>query len=336
MDALLKTSLIDVPAHSSKMASPISRRYIGHVKTFPATVGRATLLVVLSALGFGSISVLTLLITRAGLPLVTAMAWRFVLASVLLGILANLGQLKSIPRFKIVRLLLIGAIGQAMITFLSLYALEYIPVGPLAFLFYTYPAWVALLAAVRRTERLTLVRVTALTLALVGVTVMVGAPSAEKLHPIGVALALGSALLYTVYLPTLEHVQTGVPAMLSAFLLVVGAGVSFMLAALFTGNLFVPAGAPLWANLFLLSLVSTVIAFSALIKGLAVLGPVRTAIIATVEPFFTAILGAIVLRDHLTPTTLIGGVLIAVAVLLIQWSGTRAEVPAAAGGAQLQ
>lgn len=307
------------------MASPISRRYIGHVKTSSATVGRATLLIVLSAVGFGSISVLTLLITRAGLPLVTAMAWRYVLASVLLGILANLSQLKSIPRFKTVRLVLIGGIGQATITYLSLYALEYIPVGPLAFLFYTYPAWVALFAAVRRTERLTLVRVTALTLALIGVTVMVGAPSAEKLHPTGVALALGSALLYTVYLPALEHVQIGVPAMLSAFLLVVGAGISFILAALFTGNLQVPAGAALWVNIFLLSLVSTVIAFSALIKGLAVLGPVRTSIIATVEPFFTAILGALVLRDRLTPTTLIGGALIAAAVLLIQWSGTRTE-----------
>lgn len=310
------------------MAVYHSRRYIGLVKISQATVGKATLLIVLSALGFGSISVLTLLITRAGLPLVTAMAWRYVLAAVLLAVIAQLGQLKSIPRFKIVRLVLIGGIGQAMITYFSLYALEYIPVGPLAFLFYTYPAWVALLGAVRRTERLTLVRITALTMALVGVTVMIGAPSAEKLHPIGVALALGSALLYTIYLPALEHVQSGVPAMLSAFLLIVGAGISFILAALFTGNLQLPAGASLWANIFLLSLVSTVIAFSALIKGLAVLGPVRTAIIATVEPFFTAILGAIVLRDRLTATTLIGGMLIAAAVLLIQWSSTRAEAMA--------
>ncbi len=295
------------------------------VQTSQATVGRATMLIVLSALGFGSISVLTLLITRAGLPLVTAMAWRYILASLLLGAIAHLSQLKAIPRFKIVQLVLIGGIGQAIITFLSLYALEYIPVGPLAFLFYTYPAWVALLGAVRRTERLTLVRTTALAMALIGVTVMVGAPSAEKLHPVGVALALGSALLYTIYLPALEHVQSGVPAMLSAFLLVIGAGISFILAALLTGNLHVPAGASVWANIFLLSLVSTVIAFSALIKGLAVLGPVRTAIIATVEPFFTAILGAVVLRDRLTLTTLIGGVLIAAAVLLIQWSSTRAE-----------
>ena len=312
------------------MAAHYSRRYIAHVKTSvpPATVGRATLLIVLSALGFGSISVLTLLITRAGLPLVTAMAWRYVFASLLLGVLANVSQLKHIPRYRIVRLVLIGGIGQAMITYLSLYALEYIPVGPLAFLFYTYPAWVALLAAVRRTERLTLIRVTALTLALIGVTVMVGAPSAEKLHPIGVALALGSALLYTIYLPALEYVQKGIPAMLSAFLLVVGAGISFMLFAFFSGNLYVPAGALLWGNILLLSLVSTVIAFSALIKGLAVLGPVRTSIIATVEPFFTAILGVLVLSNRLTATTLVGGVLIAAAVLLIQWSSMRTEAMA--------
>ena len=34
-----------------------------------------------------------------------------------------------------VQLLLIGGFGQALITYLSLRALEYIPVGPLAFLF---------------------------------------------------------------------------------------------------------------------------------------------------------------------------------------------------------
>jgi drug/metabolite transporter (DMT)-like permease len=73
----------------------------------------------------------------------------------------------------------------------------------------------------------------------------------------------------------------------------------------------------------LLALVSSVIAFSALIKGLSVLGPVRTAIIATVEPFFTAILGVIVLRNQLGVTTIIGGILIAAAIVVIEWSSTR-------------
>jgi drug/metabolite transporter (DMT)-like permease len=220
---------------------------------------------------------------------------------------------------------LIGGFGQALITYLSLHALEYIPVGPLAFLFYTYPAWVALLAAMRRTERLTSVRVIALALALVGVTVMVGAPSTAKLNPIGVILALSSALLYSVYLPALEHIQQGIPSLVATFLLVSGAAVTFVIAAIVSSELYLPTTLPAWSNIVVLALVSTAIAFSTLVKGLSVLGSVRTAIIATVEPFFTAMLGVAVLGNQLTITTLSGGVLIASAVLLIQWSSTRLE-----------
>jgi drug/metabolite transporter (DMT)-like permease len=49
---------------------------------------------------------------------------------------------------------------------------------------------------------------------------------------------------------------------------------------------------------------------------------VRTAIIATIEPFFTAILGVIVLGDVLRGPTLLGGALIVAAVLVIEWSST--------------
>src|SRR6266550_1810387 len=292
-----------------------------------ASVGRATLLIILSALSFGSISVLTVLVTGAGVPLLTAMAWRYLLGAILLGTIVRPGQLRSVPMQRVVQLIVIGGFGQALITYLSLHALEYIPVGPLAFLFYTYPAWVALLAAIRRTERLTPLRIVALTLALAGVTIMVGAPT-EKLNPVGVLLALASALLYSAYLPALEHVQEGIPVLQATFLLITGAAISFLVAALFAGELFLPAGTTVWANIFLLAFVSTIIAFSALIKGLSVLGPVRTAIIATVEPFFTAILGVLVLGNQFSTSTLIGGVLIAAAVLVIEWSSTR--VPATA------
>src|SRR5712672_454389 len=200
------------------------------------SVGRAVLLIIVSALSFGSISVLTILTTSAGVPLLTAMVWRYLLGAALLGVVAPLRELRSIRRRRIVQLMLIGGCGQALITYLSLHALEYIPVGPLAFLFYTYPAWVATLAAVRRTERLTPVRVVALVLALAGVTIMVGAPT-EKLNPIGVSLALASALLYSAYLPALEHVQKGIPALHATFLLIAGAAISFLLAALFAGEL---------------------------------------------------------------------------------------------------
>jgi drug/metabolite transporter (DMT)-like permease len=287
-----------------------------------AGVGRATLLIILSALSFGSISVLTVLITAAGVPLLTAMSWRYVLGALFLGVVGRPSQLRSVPKERVIQLLLIGGCGQALITYLSLHALEYIPVGPLAFLFYTYPAWVALLAAIRKTEKLTPVRIIALTMALAGVTIMVGAPT-EQLNPLGVLLAVASALLYSAYLPALEHVQEGVPPVVATFLLILGAAIAFVVAALLSGQLFLPAGIAVWSRIIVLAIVSTVIAFLTLIKGLAVLGPVRTSIIATVEPFFTATLGVLVLGNQLSVATLLGGILIAGAVLLIQWSSTQ-------------
>jgi drug/metabolite transporter (DMT)-like permease len=286
------------------------------------SVGRATLLIILSALSFGSISVLTVLVTAAGVPLLTAMAWRYLLGVILLGAVARPGRIRSIPTIRVVQLVVTGGCGQALITYLSLHALEYIPVGPLAFLFYTYPAWVAFLAALRKTERLTSVRIIALTLALAGVTIMVGAPT-ERLNPIGVMLALGSALLYSAYLPALEYVQAGIPAVIATFLLIGGAAIAFVMAALLTGDLFIPAGIMVWSEILVLAVVSTVIAFLTLIKGLAVLGPVRTSIVATVEPFFTATLGVLVLGNQMSTATLLGGILIAGAVLLIHWNSTQ-------------
>jgi drug/metabolite transporter (DMT)-like permease len=95
--------------------------------------------------------------------------------------------------------------------------------------------------------------------------------------------------------------------------------------ALLTHQLYVPRGEAAWTNIILLSLVSTVVAFFALINGLARLGSVRTSIIATIEPFFTAILGAAVLGNQLTAATAFGGVLIGSAVLLIQWNSAPRE-----------
>lgn len=297
------------------------------MKSPSTSIGRATLLIVISAICFGSISVLTILVTSAGVSLLTAMAWRYVIGATLLAPTATTDDALRVPRRRVIELLLIGGCGQALITYLSLFSLNYIPVGPLAFLFYTYPAWVALIAAVRKTERLTPVRITALLLALIGVTVMIGMP-AERLSSIGVALALASAILYSFYLPALEHLQDGVPPMFATFLLIAGAAISFVLSAFLTGQMSVPHEIPAWIYIMLLATISTVLAFSSLIRGLAVLGPVRTAIIATVEPFFTAVLGVVVLGNRFSVATLVGGALIATAILIIEWSSTRVRAMA--------
>lgn len=304
------------------MAAQFRESYIRSMESTDKSIGRAVLLIVISALSFGSISVLTVLITSERVPLLTAMTWRYFVAGVILAIVIRPSRSTRISRRQVAQLMLIGGCGQALITYLSLHALEYISVGPLAFLFYTYPAWVALFAAIRKTERLTMLRICALTLALLGVTIMVGTPR-EKLNAIGVILALASAILYSVYLPALEQIQRGAPAFVSTFFLIIGSAVAFVVAAIIAGELYIPRNGKVLTSILLLAVVSTVIAFSALIKGVSVLGPVRTSIIATVEPFFTAILGAVVLGSTFSTSTVIGGVLIGAAILIIELSAGR-------------
>jgi drug/metabolite transporter (DMT)-like permease len=281
------------------------------------TVAQAIGLIVTSSFAFGSLSTLTVLIGRAGMSLLPAMLWRYVIAGLLLTLLLRRRIATEISRKHAVRLIIVGGFGQALITYLSLRALDFLPVGPLAFLFYTYPAWVALISALFGREDLTLWRIIALGMAMAGITVMVGTPD-EPLNPTGVFIALGTAFLYALYLPALNRVQRGVAPAISTFYLILGVAAAFLVGNIMTDSLQFPATTELWGYVAMLSIFSTVIAFTALISGLRVLGPVRTSIIATIEPFCTAMLAIVFLGERPTRGIISGGILIAAAVVILQ------------------
>ena len=293
-------------------------------------VTRATALIVLSSCSFGSLTTLTVFVRESGLSILPAMLWRYLLAAVVLATIVRRSAITSIGSKQALRLLLIGGCGQAVITYVSLLALDYLPVGALAFLFYTYPAWVAVMAAITGRDALTATRLIALVVAMSGIAVMIGAPSAASLNTTGVLIALGSAILFALYLPALNEAQRGIPPLVSTFYLVTGVSLSFLLAGVFTRTVDVPPSLSSWALVAGLALVSTVIAFVSLIAGLRILGPLRTSIIGTTEPFFTAVLGIVLLRERPTLATFVGGAMIAGAVLLLQWkTSTQAEVESA-------
>ena len=301
--------------------------------TAPATSARhspaaATALVALSACCFGSISILVTLATRDGAPLLSVLAWRFLLGAAMLGVLAGgIGALRA-ARGRHARLLVLGGGGQATIAFTSLYALRFIPIATLVFLFYTYPAWIALFAVLRGAERVGPLKVVAIALSLGGIALMVGAPSAATLHPAGVLLALAAALMYALYVPFLGRLSGSTPSRVAATLVALGGGLAFVAVGIVAAAL---PGAPreelvltvvlaptAWAAIVTLAIVSTALAFVAFLSGLAVLGPVRTAIVSTIEPFWASLLGAVVLHQPLGWPTLAGGGAIAIAVLLLQ------------------
>ena len=287
-----------------------------------------TALVALSACCFGSITILVTLAIRAGAPLLSVLAWRFLLGAGMLILLAGgVGALRA-AHGRYARLIIFGGGGQATIAFTSLYALRFIPIATLVFLFYTYPAWIALFAVLRGAERVGPLKVVAIALSLGGIALMVGAPSTEALNPVGVVLALAAALMYAFYVPILGKLGGHAPSRVVASLVAVGGGIAFVAvgigAALLPGasreelTLTFALAPTAWAMIAALAIVSTALAFVAFLSGLAVLGPVRTAIVSTIEPFWAALLGAIVLHQPLGWPTLAGGGAIAGAVLMLQ------------------
>lgn len=282
-----------------------------------AATWRATLLVALAACGFGSISVLMVVGHRHGLTLAGAMSWRYLVATPFLLLIAGQG-LRTLSRGRGATLLVVGGLGQVAISGISLYSLRWLDVATLAFLFYTFPAWVAVISALRGLERVDARKLTALALALGGLLIIIGAPRASALPAAGVACALGAAFIYAAYIPLLHWMRGPLSASAASAIVIAGAGIAYSIGALWRSEFHVAMSGVAWAVIVMLALGSTVLPFITFLNGLAVLGPVRTAIISTIEPFYTAVLGAIVLDQHLGPGTAVGGVLIGAAVLLLQ------------------
>ena len=296
----------------------------------PLGEGAATLAIVGAAFGFGSIAIATVLATRAGTTLVALLLGRYAIAAVLLLPVVGGARGLAIGRGRALPLLVAGGVGQAIVAVLSLSALAYIPAATLVFLFYTFPAWVAIFARLRGTESITPTRVIALALALAGIVVMVGMPGAATLNPLGVALGLSAALAYGIYIPLVNRLQRGVGSTVATWYICAGVAVILGVAGVARAELSWAQPMAAWWAMLWLALVSTTFAFVLFLRGLATLGPVRTSIVSTAEPFFVAIMGALFLDQPLTLPVILGGLFIAAAVVLLQ-RGSPPPAPAASG-----
>ena len=278
----------------------------------------------LAASGFAAVSILTSLAMRAGLSLSTVLTWRYVLSAVVLVTWVGVqGQRQRMPPAEALRWMVVGGGGQALMVYLALSSLAFISAGTLAFLFYTYPVWVTIVQALRGAERLDARRGAALALSFAGTAVMVGAPAMGDTAWRGVMLALAAAVLYGLLIPTMQWMQKDWPVIVTSAWSKIGAAVCFLVVSAGDRTFQYALPSAAWVAIIALTLWSTVLPSVFFLMGLMRLGPVRTAIVSTVEPFLTALLGAAVLNQPLTVRTLAGGAAIVAAVIVLQFKRTR-------------
>ncbi|MGC7403844.1 DMT family transporter [Pandoraea pneumonica] len=291
----------------------------------PSAWGGITLIAV-SASAFGAMAIFARAASASGADIFAMLLFRFVLASLLLLGWCRVQRVAFPSRKQSLGIALMGGIGYVGQSLCYFGALQYAQASLVALLLYLYPVFVTVLAAIFLHERLTPVKLGALLLCSLGTALTVGGGHGQ---PLGMALAVGSALIYSCYIVVGAKLTRGVDARATATLVCLAATVSFSAMALIRAgqglSLHWPANTGGWAALVAIAVCSTVIAILTFFAGLQRLGAGRASMLSTLEPVVTVLLAAMLLGETLTVAQLGGGALILAGVLWLSARGTPAS-----------
>jgi drug/metabolite transporter (DMT)-like permease len=274
-----------------------------------------------SAVGFGLMAILAKEAYAAGVDVTTALVLRFALAATAFWAIVAARRPVWPSRRVVVGGLALGAVGYALQAGLFFGALTHIDASLTSLLLYTYPALVFLAALALGRERADRRRTGTLVLASGGVALVLLGGRTGALEPTGVAMALGAAVTYTVYILVADRILGHIDTFLLSALIVTGAFVSFSAFGAVSGGIalgFQPHG---WLVVAGLSLVSTVMPVTAFMLGLPKVGPATASIVSTFEPVVTVTLAMVVFGERLSPVQAVGGALVLGAVIVLQTRG---------------
>jgi len=275
------------------------------------------LLIALSAASFGTLAIFGRFLYAAGLDTFTILFLRFGIAALLMAVILVVRR-ETLPRGKVLlQLIGMGALGYVGQSFSYLTAINYASAGLVALLLYLYPMFVFVLSMIVLRERVTWLKVAALTLALTGTALTVD-PAGGQIQ--GILLAICAALIYSVYIIIGTNVMKHVSPVQSSMVIFASAGAVYGTLTAVNG-IHLPVSASGWLGIVGIVLVATVIPVVAFLAGLERIGPTNAAMLSTLEPVVTVLLAAWIFDERLKPIVMLGGGLILVAVILL----TRGE-----------
>lgn len=278
-----------------------------------------------SALLFGISPSLAKLAYQGGSNPLTMTFTRSLLALPFLILLAGLSKVSLKPRKEeVLPLVLVSLLGAFATTLLLYSSYAYIGVGMATVLHYLFPVLVMLGGLLFFGEKISKGKGLALVLGFAGVLTFAG--SAAHLAWEGILLAVASAFTYAGLMIGME--RTAIQAM-PVLKMAVYSNALACLASLVWGlasrSLRLDMTGAAWFISFLVAVMVAVGAFTLLNLAIIQCGATTTAIVAMLEPLTSVLLGAILLKESVTPLNLLGFILIMAGVLLVSFSSWKGE-----------
>lgn len=281
------------------------------------------LIVALSATCFGAMAIFVKIAYRGGVDVVAVLSLRFAIAAAVMCVVMRQRRL-AWPQVENIRLLmLMGGLIYVAQSFSFFSALDHASAALVALLLYLHPFIVTVLSAVLFGQALTRTRVLCVVAALAGTSFVIGADVSGQ--PLGIALGILAALLYSAYLLIGNRVMRTENPLAAATVVMLSAAAVYGVIALIERPAF-PQSATTWAAVIAIAVISTAIAMVTLFIGIRHLGAADAATLSTLEPLVTAILAAAFLGERLGAVQWAGGLIILAAVIALARSGGAVRV----------
>jgi len=282
-----------------------------------------TLLCLASAAAFGAMGIFGKLAYDEGATVGTLLATRFLLAAAMFWlVVACSGRargVRALPRRDVGIALALGAVCYSAQAGGYFAALQRLDASLLSLLVYTFPAIVTVTAIALGRERANRRTALALALASTGLILVMAGAAAGALDPLGAALGLAVAVVFSGYILASEGIAGRVGPLALSTLVCTGAATTLTLGGIAAGDLepgrVSPAGFGWLAGL---AVVSTVGAVGLFFAGLPRVGPTAASILSALEPVVTVALAFVVFGESLGSVQLAGGALVLLAVLAVR------------------
>lgn len=264
---------------------------------------------IITGIAYGLNPLFGMPLLRAGASVESVLFFRYGFAVLLLGAFLVLRrQSFGVSRKQATVLLLLGALYTASSVCLF-ESYRYIASGLATTLVFLYPALVAVIMVFLRVVPSLPVWV-AIFATFAGVAFMTYGGSEGSLNPLGVTLAIGSALAYALFIVVINRsraIKDVSDTLLTFYTLCVGA-VFFMTRILISGHDVTAgiSGTGAWFNLVGLALLPTVVSTATLAVATRNIGATKASVLGVFEPITAILVGAVALGETLTANIIVG------------------------------
>lgn len=284
---------------------------------------------VLSAVIFGTSPIFFKTIAASGINTTTHIVVRSAITMLLTAILARVQKQPILLRGRILQDALFAFVaGQGLTAILLNSSYAYLPAGMATSLHFVYPSVVMLVCVLFFHERVNALKLLALALSVGAVFLMMGQRTNGQVA--GMALALASGCSYAFFILFLDRTALkDLPVWTFAFWGSLGCTVAGLVLGISTDTLDLTGATFKSVSLMLVMVpLQSILAGRLFQLGVRYTGSTATALLSTMEPVTSTILGILLLRETVNAPKLAGCAVIAFSIVLVAIGTKRAERPA--------